>query len=428
MKKILLFILVLIIPLPLFADPITVPDDYQTIQAAIDASAIGETINIKPGVYYENITIPKPLTINGDQATIDGQLLDTVVKVTGYEVSLDGLTIMNGLSGPVVIDIEYTQTSGSAAAIDIKGNYCSITNSLIYSNSVISPRYYTGTIRGSCVSIVGVGTYIDKCDINNNATISSYGGNAINILYNMSRNGTIISNSTISNNMLAGVFIQNSKASIMNCILQKNTGKSIIIESYPYQRNKTNVLIVNSIIAGNYRGIRCWKANFSLINSTVVGHSSWGITLSTDSNGFMGNSIIWNNGDDGNDSVASGSGSIAIIENSITTKNPGLTSDYHLQADSICIDAGRNYDFFNDDIDGQLRNDGYYDIGADEFHGDKVVEAGDSDASAGCSLGGNKANQQLLWLALAFVPLVFARFLLKSRNISAIRAFSIKVS
>ena len=37
------------------ADTIDIPDDYNTIQAGIDASSDADTVLVQPGTYYENI-------------------------------------------------------------------------------------------------------------------------------------------------------------------------------------------------------------------------------------------------------------------------------------------------------------------------------------------------------------------------------------
>lgn len=47
---------------------LTVPDDYKTIQEAIDAIAPGGTITVAPGSYYGGVTIWKSLTLQGSGA------------------------------------------------------------------------------------------------------------------------------------------------------------------------------------------------------------------------------------------------------------------------------------------------------------------------------------------------------------------------
>ena len=40
-----------------FGAVITVPDDYSTIQAGIDAAAIGDTVVVYPDLYNENLLL-----------------------------------------------------------------------------------------------------------------------------------------------------------------------------------------------------------------------------------------------------------------------------------------------------------------------------------------------------------------------------------
>jgi pectin methylesterase-like acyl-CoA thioesterase len=44
---------------------IRVPEDYSTIQAAVDAASSGDVIDIAPGIYRETITIRRSVTVRG---------------------------------------------------------------------------------------------------------------------------------------------------------------------------------------------------------------------------------------------------------------------------------------------------------------------------------------------------------------------------
>jgi parallel beta-helix repeat protein len=91
---------------------ITVPTDFSTIQAAINASSPGDTIKVLPGIYTEQLTISKSLTIigSGAKSTIveSPPLEDLETNVIGRpyivevnnetQVSMKGFTI-NGLEG-----------------------------------------------------------------------------------------------------------------------------------------------------------------------------------------------------------------------------------------------------------------------------------------------------------------------------------------
>jgi hypothetical protein len=83
---------------------IYVPDDYPTIQGAIDAAVDGDEIIVRPGTYLENIDfLGKKISVTGEGralgTVIDGSQAGSVVSFMSgetYKSILDGFTIMNG--------------------------------------------------------------------------------------------------------------------------------------------------------------------------------------------------------------------------------------------------------------------------------------------------------------------------------------------
>jgi pectin methylesterase-like acyl-CoA thioesterase len=81
------------------ASTIYVPDDYSTIQAAVNAASSGDTIIVRDGTYTENVKVDKKrLTIrseNGFDSTIvqaeDPD--DHVFNVTADYVKISGFTV-----------------------------------------------------------------------------------------------------------------------------------------------------------------------------------------------------------------------------------------------------------------------------------------------------------------------------------------------
>ena len=79
-----------------------VPENYKTIQEAVNAANPGDTIYVKAGIYYENITVDKPISLIGENNTttiIDGNHTGIRITVTADNVRIQGFTVRNGEAG-----------------------------------------------------------------------------------------------------------------------------------------------------------------------------------------------------------------------------------------------------------------------------------------------------------------------------------------
>jgi len=67
--------------------------DAPTIRAAVAAAPPNTTVVVPPGTYAERVTVDKPLTIRGANATLDGGGNGTVIDVQADGVAVTGVTI-----------------------------------------------------------------------------------------------------------------------------------------------------------------------------------------------------------------------------------------------------------------------------------------------------------------------------------------------
>lgn len=77
-------------------------DPYCTLHAAVSAAAPGDTIRVAPGTYAERLSLPRDVTIVGEEGAgatvIDGEGVGTVISLpAGVAAELSGLTITGGL-------------------------------------------------------------------------------------------------------------------------------------------------------------------------------------------------------------------------------------------------------------------------------------------------------------------------------------------
>jgi hypothetical protein len=105
-----------------FATDRLVPQEYPTIQAAVDASVHGDTITLAPGLYREAVELRKSVVLRGSPAAHPSQVVLTAVGVPGQALLLgysgsvyDGpVTIRN-----LTIDGESTVESGQRAGMHV---------------------------------------------------------------------------------------------------------------------------------------------------------------------------------------------------------------------------------------------------------------------------------------------------------------------
>jgi len=74
------------------------PNNYTTIQDAIDDAVDGDTVFVYNGIYYENLVIDKSIILigeNKDYTVIDGNRADNTVHVDSENVTISGFTICN---------------------------------------------------------------------------------------------------------------------------------------------------------------------------------------------------------------------------------------------------------------------------------------------------------------------------------------------
>jgi len=98
---------------------VVVPDEYITIQDAINVADEGDTIYVKKGVYHENVGIDKPVSLIGedrDSTIIDGNPPEgyrVPISINCDRVEVTGFTLSYGYAGIQVGAVKYCNISGN---------------------------------------------------------------------------------------------------------------------------------------------------------------------------------------------------------------------------------------------------------------------------------------------------------------------------
>lgn len=336
--------------------PITVPDDYPTIQAAIDNASEGNTILVKPGTYTELLRIYKSLTILGSGAAstvIEGPGGGSTVEISkgANNVVFAGFTVkgtgerpwsgiyVRGLQSDIrenlIVNHWYGIHFYDSSDNILRNNNMSnneynlrvwglfLTHFLhdIDSSNLVNgkPVYYWVNQRTKTVPLdAGFVALVNSSDIsvrdlalsNNMAgVLLAYASNCTLFSVNASENerGLYLvsshSNNILKNNLCgngwSGISLVSSRGNfIMGNTMSRNKQLGIrLSHSYPLlSYYSSNNVISGNIFEGNTDGIYFERSNNNEVRgNAVLNNSRWSITLDESlGNIFWKNTLAWN--------------------------------------------------------------------------------------------------------------------------------------
>lgn len=205
---------ILFLPTKAEVQTIIVPDNYSTIQEAINNAFQGDTIYVKKGVYVENPIINKSISLIGEDRNL------TVIDVTGglqvnsNNVTLTGFTVYDGWNGIWV----------SAKYCSIFGNKITdVTHGIVVSGD-------ENNVTGNILRSIGLSSAIQLNFANRNLINNNYIESCVEgiQIWQNSNNNTIIEN-TIINCKDTAINFQYSNDNILigNNISRSGLGTSI---------------------------------------------------------------------------------------------------------------------------------------------------------------------------------------------------------
>lgn len=280
---------------------ICVPNDYPTIQAAIDDSQTGDEIVVLPGTYNENLNFKgknlilraiDPLSEDTVKATIinGGNAASCITLNSGENNSavVAGFNIQNG-NGEFGGGIYVADNCGVTAVYNyIHHNYARRygggIDSRHYSNSIVKNNIFEGNHANSAGGGLHIGAHA-VCDVRNNIfknnTARYQGGGFYS--YNYAK-FQIVENIFYGNHTLSGgaIYVWAADGIIdRNHIYDNfadNLGGGIAIHP-TYTPPHTHIMVSNNIIEGNTAlntggGIYLLQGETFVINNTLAGNES----------------------------------------------------------------------------------------------------------------------------------------------------------
>lgn len=160
---------------------INVPAQYSTIQGAVDAAVVGNTVCVGVGAYNENVIINKSIRLSGSGAAmsiINGQTIDATVYIAGdgnaNNVIVEGFLI-RGVDGTGLNDSAAFNIGPFASGTIVRYNRIVAGNAGLavradsgQNNELIFNNIFEGNNSPNLFKIVGVQGPSDKVDFMNN--------------------------------------------------------------------------------------------------------------------------------------------------------------------------------------------------------------------------------------------------------------------
>lgn len=431
MRLSFMFFLLCMVPSVSFSATIEVPKDFASIQGAIGSAAIGDTILVSPGTYYENINfLGKAVTLKStdgaEQTIIDGfGQFAPVAAFTNNEAPdsvLDGFTLTNGSGFPINPTVSY------GGGIYINSASPTITNNIITNNTALtsgggiyfennaSPNITHNRIHKNLAHYNGGGVVCYKhCDpvIHGNVILDNQAMNQGGGLHCTWTSAPVITFNLIQGNSAnesgGGIYGEDTYSFVISSnIICKNLTKRHGGGVYCY---KSSPKINNNMIHDNeadYRGggVHCEEGNTFpvLTNNTLYGNQA-GVEGGAVAATYLAdvkilNSILWHNtapkgpeiwvGENAgfpahlsisHSTVKGGAASVHVEKGCfldwglVMYKDDPLfldpaNGDFHIGFDSPCINSGKTKtvtEIVDFENDPRIHY-GKVDIGADEFH------------------------------------------------------------
>ncbi len=288
---------------------------FPTISDAISAARNGDSIHLAPGVFQENITFDKALTLLGspnNRSIVDGSGKGTVITITSPNVHISGVTVRN--SGDIIEDSDACiYATKKATNIKLDGNsltQCAFGiwingshNPLVANNTVtgyqkklISDRgngihlwnIQNGLIKGNRVFGVRDGIYLSntsRSSIEDNVMDSVRFG--IHYMYN---DNNRVTGNTTCNSTVGQAMMFSKRLVINNNAMINNKDHGMLLRAIYDSK------IDGNIAYGNNRGIFINDSDFNEFRDNWVENNAIGIAVmaGAENTRMVGNNFISN--------------------------------------------------------------------------------------------------------------------------------------
>lgn len=291
---------------------------YSSIQQAVDNATDGDTIRVSAGVYAEQLSVNKPISLEGENAsTTIINFFATALIVSAYNVSITQFTI---------------QYSGCACFGYSSVNVTDSQNAHVTDNIIVSDQFGIQVYNSSRALIAR-----NSVRHTGNSAVSVFASSKVSVLENAvnASDGIYLDNSS-ENDIRGNIIFCTQGAGITTYQSHKNTfsGNDISVNSssvVSLSESDNNTFFGNNASSCGPNGLFFWHSNNNLIfHNNFLGNSC---QLSS----YRNSADFWDNGFEGNywssytgvDANADGIGDTPYILDTNNTDNYPLAGMFH---------------------------------------------------------------------------------------------------
>jgi len=252
-------------PCVLASSVIRVPEDYPTIQQAVNMASPGDTILVASGTYYESVIIDKPISLIGkgrETTFIMGSKVgkqgegETIIAILSSGVKISGLRI------------------GDQNVLHFFGIVLNNSTGCIISNNMIINNQFGIWLRSSSNNAIERNIFIL---------------NEVGVHLYLSSNNTIRNNILNSNEKGIHLMHNSSNNIITNNLCKSNDENGILLQDFC----NNNSLINNTCISNKLSGIHIEDSGYNKVYYNTLTMNAFGISIQ--GKGSIGNEITQNN-------------------------------------------------------------------------------------------------------------------------------------
>jgi thermitase len=304
---------------------VTVPNDFERIQKAINEVSTEYTIQVAPGTYNEHLLIDKSIVLVGENRNttiVDGNEVKSVMTVANEQgnVNVSGFTIQN--SGRLINDggvILYSSNN------NISGN--TITNCgygieiLESTNNTMTDNIISNSWIGIDLELSGGNLLENNCMIKNHYNFHIYGTTLSDFMNDIDPSNTVdgkpifylvnqqartvpenagyvaainsteitVKNLNLTNNEEGVLFVNVTNSTIANSCASVN------VVGFHLQQSSGNVIDGNMAVGNLIVGIWQENCNANIVSNNTASGSAVGIGLTETSNSNVTDNRIFNN-------------------------------------------------------------------------------------------------------------------------------------